>query len=327
MAVRSQKTKKQKKVWEWKKDLNAIIAPDRTRVSKKIKPRTLKIYTYIYSIIILVTTLVSLSMLAMSKEYQTDNKTFLSFIGIFVFVVLSIDVFLRWYTADVRINRGKWSYLIFPLSLTGALLIISLLPSLYFINLWSGKEIGIFNTFRNMKFLRIFRLILLVNLVPSLGIFKKVLQKEKSTLYVVFSIVIIAIIVFALIMYNIESIDSSSAQKKAIELYNSNHETIIAVSRENAFDFNTSGLTKNEFSELTGYIKIHSFLDSIYFSTVALTTIGFGDISPITTSGKIIVMFMSIIGIAILATPSGVIAGGFISEIKEVKKHKREKKL
>jgi len=38
--------------------------------------------------------------------------------------------------------------------------------------------------------------------------------------------------------------------------------------------------------------------------------------------GRAVTMVMSIVGIAILATPSGVIAGGFISEIKETRKRK-----
>ncbi len=322
MKFKSRIKNSDKKIWEWKKDLNAIIAPDRTHVSKRVHHKTLKIQTYVYSIIIFVATIASISMLGMSKEFQQENKGIPLFIGIIVFFILLIDLTLRWYTSDVRLKKGNWSYVIFPFTLTGALLIISLLPSLYLISLVTGDNVQFFDIFRNMKFLRLFRLILLVNLVPSLGIFKRVLQKEKATLYVVFSIVMIAIIVFALIMYNIEGIDSVKAQKKAIELFNSNNEKHITLPPEKAFDLKTSGLTELKFNELTGYIKIHSLLDAIYFSTVALTTIGFGDITPITSTGKIIVMIMSIMGIAILATPSGVIAGGFISEVKYAKKHK-----
>lgn len=43
------------------------------------------------------------------------------------------------------------------------------------------------------------------------------------------------------------------------------------------------------------------FIDSLYFSVISLTTIGFGDITPQTTEGKIFVMIYVVFGIAIIA--------------------------
>ena len=41
-----------------------------------------------------------------------------------------------------------------------------------------------------------------------------------------------------------------------------------------------------------------SYLDSAYFMVVTATTIGYGDIAPITSAGKIVTMVYSFIGIA-----------------------------
>lgn len=49
------------------------------------------------------------------------------------------------------------------------------------------------------------------------------------------------------------------------------------------------------------YLEGLSYLDAAYFSVVALTTVGFGDISPETTGGKLFVMGYLLVGIAILA--------------------------
>ncbi len=60
-----------------------------------------------------------------------------------------------------------------------------------------------------------------------------------------------------------------------------------------------------------------SLFDAIYWSTTALTTVGYGDIYPVTVFGKLVSMISSIVGIAVVALPTGVITGGYIDEIKK----------
>jgi len=59
-----------------------------------------------------------------------------------------------------------------------------------------------------------------------------------------------------------------------------------------------------------------SIFSSLWWSVETLTTVGYGDIYPITPLGKIISSFVAILGIAFVAMPSGIIASGFIQEIK-----------
>lgn len=61
----------------------------------------------------------------------------------------------------------------------------------------------------------------------------------------------------------------------------------------------------------------NTFFDAIYWATVSLTTMGYGDIYPITTIGRIITIFSSIFGIAIIALPSGIITAGFMDELNK----------
>jgi voltage-gated potassium channel Kch len=44
-----------------------------------------------------------------------------------------------------------------------------------------------------------------------------------------------------------------------------------------------------------------SFIDSLYFSVITLTTIGYGDIVPKTDVGKIFTVFYVLVGISLLA--------------------------
>ncbi|MBE5942945.1 MAG: ion transporter [Lachnospiraceae bacterium] len=58
-----------------------------------------------------------------------------------------------------------------------------------------------------------------------------------------------------------------------------------------------------------------NFFDAIYWATVSLTTVGYGDIYPVTTFGRVITMISSIFGIAIVALPAGIITAGYMSEV------------
>lgn len=60
-----------------------------------------------------------------------------------------------------------------------------------------------------------------------------------------------------------------------------------------------------------------SFFDAIYWATVSLTTMGYGDIYPVTTVGRIVTMLSSFVGIAIVALPSGIITAGYMDKISE----------
>ena len=69
-----------------------------------------------------------------------------------------------------------------------------------------------------------------------------------------------------------------------------------------------------------------TFFDAIYWSTVSLTTVGYGDIYPVSTAGQIMAMISSFFGIAVIAMPAGLITAGIIQEMeKEYKKEEKKK--
>lgn len=58
-----------------------------------------------------------------------------------------------------------------------------------------------------------------------------------------------------------------------------------------------------------------NFLAAVYWSCMTLTTVGYGDIVPITVIGRVITMISSFIGMALVALPSGIIAAGYMAEL------------
>ncbi len=72
-----------------------------------------------------------------------------------------------------------------------------------------------------------------------------------------------------------------------------------------------------------------TFFDATYWATVSLTTVGYGDIYPTSTIGRIITMISSMFGIAIVALPAGIITAGYMNELddnsnKEVNRNETE---
>ncbi len=65
--------------------------------------------------------------------------------------------------------------------------------------------------------------------------------------------------------------------------------------------------------------SFNSFFDAVYWATVSLTTVGYGDIYPVSTAGRIITMISSIFGIAVVALPAGIITAGYMDAIREEK--------
>jgi voltage-gated potassium channel len=60
-----------------------------------------------------------------------------------------------------------------------------------------------------------------------------------------------------------------------------------------------------------------NFFSAIYWATISLTTMGYGDIYPVSTIGRIVTMLSSFVGIAIVALPSGIITAGYMDEINK----------
>jgi len=50
---------------------------------------------------------------------------------------------------------------------------------------------------------------------------------------------------------------------------------------------------------------------ALWWSMAALTTVGYGDVYPITASGKIVAAFIAFMGVAVVAMPAGILAGAF----------------
>ncbi|MDE5560597.1 MAG: ion transporter [Bacteroidaceae bacterium] len=141
-----------------------------------------------------------------------------------------------------------------------------------------------FKILRLTRLLRIFSLMKLFRYSDKTIMFLHILKKEKHVLLSVLVLALLYIFVTALVMFNVEP----------------------------------------HINPHTGKETFHSFFDALYWATVTLTTVGYGDICPVTETGRIVSMLSSLFGVAIIALPSGVITASYLEELKEYRNSNSE---
>ena len=67
-------------------------------------------------------------------------------------------------------------------------------------------------------------------------------------------------------------------------------------------------------------------ISSLWWAICTLTTVGYGDVYPVTAIGRLFASVIVLIGIGIIAIPTGIIAAGFSKVINEKSQEKEEPK-
>ncbi len=62
---------------------------------------------------------------------------------------------------------------------------------------------------------------------------------------------------------------------------------------------------------------------SVYWAIVTMTTVGYGDITPVTPLGRLLSAFVMLLGYTIIAIPTGIVTATFIDETKKKVKNGR----
>lgn len=68
--------------------------------------------------------------------------------------------------------------------------------------------------------------------------------------------------------------------------------------------------------------KFSSIPETMWWSITTLTTVGYGDVFPVTEAGRILTACISILGVGLFALPAGILASGFSAEFQKFKKSK-----
>lgn len=142
-----------------------------------------------------------------------------------------------------------------------------------------------FKLLRMTRMFRIVRLLKLIRYTDKIDILVNVLKREKKVLVSVLVLAAFYVFITALIMFNVEP----------------------------------------QINPTTGEPTFTSFFDALYWATVTLTTVGYGDVCPVTSIGRFVSMLSSLFGVAIIALPSGVITASYLDELRSSAKARAAK--
>ncbi|WP_457560816.1 NAD-binding protein [Caminibacter sp.] len=65
--------------------------------------------------------------------------------------------------------------------------------------------------------------------------------------------------------------------------------------------------------------KIDNLFDAVYWSLITISTVGYGDITPVTKEGKVLTMILIIFGIGFISFATSIIASAFTEKLEELK--------
>ncbi|MES9936038.1 MAG: potassium channel protein [Sedimenticola sp.] len=68
--------------------------------------------------------------------------------------------------------------------------------------------------------------------------------------------------------------------------------------------------------------EIDNFFDGIYWALVTISTVGYGDITPVTTEGRVITLVLIICGIVVISFTTSVIVAAFNDKMQEMRENR-----
>jgi voltage-gated potassium channel len=135
-----------------------------------------------------------------------------------------------------------------------------------------------------VRLLKIFRFTKIVHYFAPLEIFVTVLKKQWKLLLAVLFVAFFDILVTAIIIFQSE----------------------------------------HEIDPVTGEYVFKTFYDAVYWAAITLSTVGYGDLYPVSNMGKTLSIFSSLLGIAIIALPSSIVTAGYMQELSRRVKTRNE---
>ena len=164
----------------------------RTIIHSVIEPRRENRYSRLYDVVMLIAIIIGIFPLM----FRTQYKLFWYF-DLISGICFIIDYILRWITCDLRQNKGKLSFFIYPFTPMAIIDLLSILPT---INLLTP----IFKVARVSRLLKILRVIKVIRYFEPLVIILSVIKKQRAILLTVLSLAFFYIFVTAMIMFNAE---------------------------------------------------------------------------------------------------------------------------
>lgn len=238
--------------------------------------------------------LVSFAMMAIETEVSRADSALprdwaltLSLINSGIVVLFAIEYAVRlWAAGEDPRYRGLSGRLSYMFTPLALADLAAFLPELVVTLMDPHASAG---TLALLRVLRLFRLGKLVRYVPAFGIVGAALNRAWPALLAALAVAAAQVFVAAILLYFVEGAQPIPGHPEQAE-------------------------------------RFGSVLRALWWSVVTLTTVGYGDVFPVTVLGKIAAGLVAVAGIGIVALPTGILASSFAEELRE-RDERRQKEI
>ena len=139
---------------------------------------------------------------------------------------------------------------------------------------------------RQLRAFRLLRLLKLSRSFASLNVFTYVFRSQIPNLIAAALVILILLILSSSVMYVVESDAGATPDSQLTQM--------------------DAAPADGQFNDIT---------QAMWWSVVTLTTVGYGDIIPVTPLGKLLSGFIMLLGIGLVALPAAILGGKFADEL------------
>ena len=238
-------------------------------------------------IIVLIILNIVAVMLETVPSLQDRYGVFFEYFEIFSVIIFSIEYILRVWSSnhDPKYKHsfhGRLRYMFTPAALID---LLAILP--FYIHVIIGLDLRMLRMLRLLRFFRLFRLTAYMKAAKLVtNVFKSKFHELLLSLILIMFLIIIASCLVYFAEHNAKTI-------------------IMDGSKEIIQDSNFTSIPA-----------------TVWWAVVSLTTVGYGDMIPVTLWGKFFASLILLAGVALFALPAGIITSGFLDEMRKIRNPK-----
>ena len=270
---------------------------------------------WIFDVILLIAILASVIAVCLEtvESLEQYHKTFFFLEWVFT-IVFTVEYLLRLYCVKRPLK--------YAFSFFGIIDFLAILPAYLSMLLAGAPSFAVIRAFRLLRIFRIFKLVWFMNEADELF---RAMANARGKIVVFVGVVVISVTVAGTLMYEIENWGhnkrlANQPQLSAAELQTARVDVKQqAIAALEDYDFENASGAISEFQTMHGGEKsrFSSIPQSIYWAVVTMTTVGYGDIVPVTALGKFVAAILILMGYSFIIVPTGFVSAEFVKSKRE----------
>ena len=200
-------------------------------------------------------------------------------------------------------------------SFFGVIDLLAVMPTYIGVLFVNAPHLAVVRAFRLLRVFRIFKLMHFMKESDELG---RAIMRARAKIIVFLGVVVVSITVAGTLMYEIENWGSGTTLQFSSEDERSQKIALLRTQLENALEQDDYARAESSLGQLqesqSDFVKskFTNIPQSMYWATVTMTTVGYGDIVPTTTLGKFVAAILILLGYSLIIVPTGFVSAEFI---------------